>query len=509
MKDEGAMVRRVTQRSQRSSKRRSPERKTIWHWASSLIPYPLSLPYCRHLILGLVAAIAGILLSTLLSDPAQSQMPLPLAGGATTIHNRTSRAYEQPAPNLDEYWSDRHAVGDRAFEAAFVTAPANVNPGLGPLFNGTSCAGCHIKNGRGMPEKGQRVVRVSQLTTEANTEGVAETHGSLPLTSPHALETEPPGANAPPVVGIGSQVQEQGVYGYTPEAVVQITWQEQQGTYGDGASYSLRSPQLQLSLWDGTPLSDGVVFSNRIPQPVFGAGLLEAVPESEILRLADPEDGDRNGISGRPNRVWDIVQQTEALGRFGWKANTPTLLQQSASAYFNDMGVTNPLFPEADGSQDITRDILEAATAYVQTIAVPARALLDESQVQQGERLFSANCAVCHVADLHTGEHEVPALVNQTIHAYTDLLLHDMGSELADGRPDFQADGNEWRTPPLWGIGLAQTVLPYSGFLHDGRARTLEEAVLWHGGEAAASKEAFRTMSAEDRAALIRFLRSL
>lgn len=466
---------------------------------------PILFPH-RHLILGFVAAIAGIFLSTLLHLPAQSQISPPLAGGETTIQNRTSRAFEQPAPNLDAYWLDRHAVGDLAFEAAFVTAPANVNPGLGPLFNGTSCAGCHIKNGRGMPEKGQRVVRLSQLTVEkpAEDSGASPESGSF-----HALETEAPGENILPVLGIGTQVQEQGVYGYEPEAVVQLDWQEQQGTYGDGTAYSLRSPQIQLSLWDGTPFPEGVAISNRIPQPVFGAGLLEAVPESEILELADPEDGDRDSISGRPNRVWDVVQQAEALGRFGWKANTPTLLQQSASAYVNDMGVTNPLFPDTDNTQDINQDILEAAAVYVQTIAVPARTRLDSPQVQQGERLFAANCASCHVAELHTGEHEIPALANQTIHAYTDLLLHDMGSELADGRPDFLADGNEWRTPPLWGVGLTQTVLPYSGYLHDGRARTLEEAILWHGGEAATAKESFRTLSAEDRAALIQFLRSL
>jgi len=494
MRDE--MIKQLTRRRDRG---RSPHRKTFRKWASSLIPHP------SFLFLGLLAAIAGIFLSALLHLPAHSQISPPLAGGETTVQNRTSRAYEQPAPNLDNYWSDRHAAGDLAFEAAFVTAPANVNPGLGPLFNGTSCAGCHIKNGRGMPEKGQRVIRVSQLTAGETTGEYTSSEAS----SFHALEVEAPGENTPPVAGIGTQVQEQGVYGYAPEAVVQLTWQEQQGTYGDGTSYSLRSPQLHLSYWDGTPLPEGVALSNRIPQPVFGAGLLEAVPESEILGLADPEDGDRNGISGRPNQVWNVVLQTEALGRFGWKANTPTLLQQSASAYVGDMGVTNPLFPAADSTQDIDQDILEAAAIYVQTIAVPARTLLNDPQVQQGERLFASNCATCHVADLHTGDHEIPALAHQTIHAYTDLLLHDMGSELADGRPNFLADGNEWRTPPLWGIGLAQTVLPYSGYLHDGRARTLEEAILWHGGEAETAKETFRRMSAEDRAALVQFLRSL
>ncbi len=461
----------------------------------------------RYFMLGMGAAIAGMMLSVLLHVSAQAQAQtqplLALSGGDTTIRNRTSRAYEQPAPNLDNYWSDRHAVGDLAFEAAFVTAPANVNPGLGPLFNGTSCAGCHIKNGRGMPEKGQRVVRVSQLTDPLVTQ-------TLPADAAYSLEADAPGANAPPVLGMGTQIQEQGVYGYAPEAVIDVTWHEQQRTYADGTPYSLRSPQLDISRWDETALPDGIATSNRIPQPVFGVGLLEAVPASEILQLADPDDGDRDGISGRPNQVWDVVQRQEVLGRFGWKANTPNLLQQSASAYVNDMGVTNPLFPAADGTQDIDMDILKAAAIYVQTLAVPARTLFDDPQVQHGERLFAnANCAACHVAKLHTGEHEIPALADQTIHAYTDLLLHDMGSELADGRPDFLATGDEWRTPPLWGIGLVPVVLPYSGYLHDGRARTLEEAILWHGGEAEASREAFRTMSAEDRAALIQFLRSL
>jgi CxxC motif-containing protein (DUF1111 family) len=456
----------------------------------------------RYILLGLGAAIAGMLLAALLHLPAQSQILLLLAGGETTIQNRTSRAYEQPAPNLNEYWADRHAVGDLAFEAAFVTAPANVNPGLGPLFNGTSCAGCHIKNGRGMPEKGQRVVRVSQLAGKATP--------PLPPDHFYSPEATAPGSNTPPVPGLGNQIQEQGVYGYPPEASVEVTWQDQSGTYADGSSYSLRSPQIHISRLDGASISENIAASNRIPLPVFGAGLLEAIPESDILQLADPDDQDHDGISGRPNWVWDVVQQDEVLGRFGWKANTPNLLQQSASAYVNDMGVTNPLFPETDGTYDIDMDILKAAAIYVQTLAVPARTMLDDPRVQRGKQLFAdANCAACHVAELHTGDHEISALVDQTIHAYTDLLLHDMGPGLADNRPDFQASGSEWRTTPLWGLGLVQTVLPYSGYLHDGRARTLEEAILWHGGEAEESKEAFRTLSADDRAALVQFLRSL
>ncbi|MEO0532695.1 MAG: di-heme oxidoredictase family protein [Cyanobacteria bacterium P01_A01_bin.123] len=457
--------------------------------------------WVHRLVLGLGTAIAGIVVSTLLHLPVQAQLS-PLSGGDTTLNIRSSQAYTQPAPNLDEFWDDRHAAGDLAFEAAFVTSPANVNPGLGPLFNSSSCVGCHINNGRGLQEKGQRVVRVSQLDTAANT--------ALPPVHPYAAEAVAPTANTPPVPGLGTQVQEQGIYGNPPEARIEITWQDEAGTYGDGSPYTLRSPELTLSPWDGKPLSEGVVISNRIPLPVFGLGLLEAVSEEVVLQSADPEDLDGDGISGRPNRVWDVLQQTDVLGRFGWKANAPDLLQQTASAYANDMGVSNPLFPAADGTEDIDMDILEAATIYVQTLAVPARTEINDTQVRRGEQLFAdANCAACHLSELRTGPHEIPALVNQTIHPYTDLLLHNMGPDLADNRPDFQASGEEWRTPALWGLGLVQTVLPYSTYLHDGRARTIEEAILWHGGEAADAQEAFRTMDSVDRDALIAFLKSL
>ena len=457
--------------------------------------------WAHHIVLGVGTAIAGILCSVILQHPVQAEIP-PQAGGDTTLNIRSSQAYAQPAPNLDEFWDERHAAGDLAFEAAFVTAPANVNPGLGPLFNSSSCVACHFNNGRGLQEKGQRVVRVSQLATSEKATPSTE--------QPYAAEAVAPTANTLPVPGMGTQVQEQSIYGHPPEAVIEVTWQETAGTYGDNTPYALRSPHLALAPWDGTPLPEGVMVSNRIPLPVFGLGLLEAVSEETVLQLADPDDLNGDGISGRPNRVWDVIKQADDLGRFGWKANTPTLLQQSASAYANDMGVSNPLFPDIDGTEDIDMDILEAATIYVQTLAVPARTAMDSPQVQQGEQLFAnANCAACHLSTLRTGPHEIPALVNQTFHPYTDLLLHDMGPELADNRPDFQASGTEWRTTPLWGLGLAQTVLPYSSYLHDGRARTLEEAILWHGGEAKASQEAFRTMDQSDRDALIAFLKSL
>lgn len=434
--------------------------------------------------LTLCAALA--LLSGCDSEP-------PRAGGATTIDDRTSLAFAQPAPNLTPEELARHRAGDSAFAAVFVPGVAPVNPGLGPLYNNTSCNGCHLRNGRGMPVMGtgpqrtQLLVRVSLPTGTLN---------------------HPNGAV--PVPGLGTQIADQAVYGHKPEASVALTWEESSGTYGDGTAFSLRKPRIQITPADGSALPRDMLTSLRLPPPVFGLGLLEAVPAATLRSLQDASDKDSDGISGRLNEVWDVQAQALAPGRFGLKANSPNLLQQSAEAYVNDMGITNPLFPEADGTHDLSQETLEAAVFYAQSLGVPARAALEDTEVQRGEELFhSASCDSCHRETLKTGDHPLPELSQQTIHPYTDLLLHDMGPGLADGRPDGVADGTEWRTSPLWGLGVTQTVLPYASYLHDGRARTLEEAILWHDGEAARSKERFRTMPAPDRVALVKFLNSL
>ncbi len=442
----------------------------------------------KFIAIVLFAIAAGILLSQTLHLSSIFRQPTsPNSGGNLTVLNRSSRAFSQPAPNLTPAEVEQHGDGDAAFDAVFVTPPALVNAGLGPVFNNASCTGCHIKDGRGMPQMGQSLVRVSLPQGKAAIPG-----------------------DAVPVPGIGTQIRDQAVYGHQPDARVQVQWQEQVGQYADGTAYSLRSPQLNITRPDGKPLPPGTLTSLRVPPPVFGTGLLEAVPEADILALADAEDKNGDGISGHPNYVWDVQTKQKALGRFGLKANTPNLLQQTAAAYVNDMGVTSPLFPEQDGTSEIDRKILEDTTFYTQTLGVPARTLLDDPQVQKGEKLFAqANCATCHINTLKTGNSPIVSIAYQTIHPYTDLLVHDMGQGLADKRPDFDASGSEWRTSPLWGVGLTQTVLPYSGFLHDGRARTLAEAILWHGGEAEASKETFRTMAKVDRDALVKFLTAL
>ena len=258
---------------------------------------------------------------------------------------------------------------------------------------------------------------------------------------------------------------------------------------------------------------------------VIGLGLLEAIPEETLKAWADPDDADQDGISGRINYVDNVLTGELSVGRFGWKSNQPTLRQQSASAFFGDIGITSPMFPEENrsshqpeamqavsgGQPELSKEFLDKLTFYVQTLAVPARRNLDDPMVIRGEQVFKqANCTACHKPEVITGVHdEVEALSLQKIRPYTNLLLHDMGPGLADHRPDFQANGREWRTPPLWGIGLVKTVNKHTFFLHDGRARNLMEAILWHGGEAEASKEYVRQLPKADREALIAFLESL
>jgi CxxC motif-containing protein (DUF1111 family) len=309
------------------------------------------------------------------------------------------------------------------------------------------------------------------------------------------------------------------------EGRVRVLWTAVPGSYADGESYSLRRPTLEFSGLAFGPLAADVLTSARVAPQMIGLGLLEALDEATILALADPDDDDADGISGRPNYVWDPAAQALALGRFGWKANQAGLRQQNAGAFLGDIGITSSLHAEQNcpstqaectaaqsgGDPELSEDLLDDMTTYTRLLAVPARRNVDDAEVLAGREQFHAlGCADCHVPNLHTGALEdFPELSEQSIWPYTDLLLHDMGQGLADGRPDFEADGSEWRTPPLWGIGLFAVVNDHTFYLHDGRARNLAEAVLWHGGEAESAKQAFVEADASDRAALLRFLESL
>jgi CxxC motif-containing protein (DUF1111 family) len=426
-------------------------------------------------------------------DEVQTNTEGPPPGGDTTFDDRTGSAFENPAPNLNDQDFAHHLDGDVAFEATFVSAPAEVNPGLGPVFNNTACAACHVRNGRGLPVAGTGNQGSAALVRVSLASGTPDVPGG-----------------AVPVPGLGTQIQDHAIFGVTPEAKVVIEWIEEPGAFpSDGAPYSLRRPKVTILLAGGQLLPKEAMTSLRVPPPVFGLGLLEAVPEAALRALEDPNDTDGDGISGRLNEVYSVTAGGSRVGRFGWKSNQPDLLQQAAAAYVDDMGVTNPLFPEPGGGSDIDDRTLTEAAFYTQTLAVPRRGQIDD-QVRRGEQLFIASkCGSCHTPTLTTEHHEISALANQTIYPYTDLLLHNMGFDLADGRPDFAASGTEWRTPPLWAIGLTARVLGDAAYLHDGRARDLVEAILWHGGEAESSKERFRQMAPSDRNALIRFLDSL
>ena len=434
----------------------------------------------------------------------KSELTIPLAGGETTIFDASSHAFSIPAPNLSAAALEKHLEGDVEFEAVFVTAPAVVNPGLGPIYNNVSCINCHSRDGRGKPPSdNEELVSLLFRLSLPNNNKVMD--GKQPI----------------PVPGYGTQLNNRAIYGTPAEGNVDIAYTEQPLITSDDTKVHLRYPSYTIT--DAYhPLPENIEVSPRVAPVVFGLGLLEAIPQENILSNADESDVNQDGISGKPNLVWDVVKKQYVLGRFGWKANQPNLLQQVASAYHDDMGLTTSLFQmenskgqsqhtDVSTSPEVSDEILDVVTFYVQTLAVPARRNVDDPKVIQGEQLFAqAQCATCHTPTHRTGVFPgIPSVSNQTIHPYTDLLLHDMGPDLADNRPDFQATGTEWRTPPLWGIGLVRTVNGHTNFLHDGRARDLLEAILWHGGEAEKSRDMTLEMSQTERDALIAFLESL
>ena len=442
-----------------------------------------------------------------INDAAIDALLTELLGGATTAFADNRNAFSFSARNLTNLERRTFEVGDSFFEQNWVTAPASTaaRDGLGPTFNAQSCSSCHVLDGRGRPplddydpERGL-LFRISIPGTDAN---------GGPLPDPN----------------YGGQLQDRAILTAPAEGRFRIAYDVIHGSYGDGEPYTLLSPRYSFADLKFGPLHPDAMVSPRIAPVTFGAGLLEAIPESDILAMSDPDDADGDGISGRPNMVWDTRRGGPALGRFGWKANVATVEQQVAGAFLGDIGITSPLFPDENcpaaqtdcqaapngGAPEIPAERLAQVVFYNQTLAVPAMRDVADPQVRQGAALFlQAGCAACHTPRYTTGEHPVAALSHQAILPYTDLLLHDMGEGLADGRPDFRANGREWRTPPLWGIGLLDNVNGHTRLLHDGRARSIAEAILYHDGEGLAAREAFRNMSRAEREAVLRFLESL
>ncbi|AXI44723.1 thiol oxidoreductase [Sulfitobacter sp. SK012] len=444
------------------------------------------------------------------------------AGAATVRVLKSADAFSQPSDNISFEDELDFKVGNGLFRKLWVSSPSSTlaSDGLGPLYNARSCQRCHIKDGRGHPPEGPDDNSISmflRVSIPGNPEdAVAEIEGYL------ATLPEP---------NYGSQLQDFAIQGYVAEYALEITYEEEILTLAEGQTVSLRHPTYAAGNLGYGPLHPDAMLSPRVAPQMIGMGLLEAIPAADILAGTDPEDADGDGISGRANIVWSAVHDQPMLGRFGLKAGSPTVQEQSASAFLGDIGISSPIFTAGAGEcTDLQTDCqtaihgdgddrgteidalgLELVTFYSRNLGVPARRNVGDAQVLRGKELFyDTGCTACHKPSFVTHRLEnQPEQSFQLIWPYTDMLLHDMGPGLADNRPEARATGQEWRTPPLWGIGLTEQVSGHTYFLHDGRARSLLEAVMWHGGEAQDQRDAVIEMSTEDRDAIISFLESL
>jgi len=459
------------------------------------------------------------------ADAAQALFARPAAdaqpGGKTTVFSNGRNAFSLPAANLNDAERTRFVVGNSFFKRNWVQAPASTTArdGLGPHFLARSCGGCHVQDGRAQPPDFHNPLAPQPFA------GLL-LRLSVPGTDAHG------GPKHEPVYG--DQFNTMGIHGVQGEGEVHLSYERIEGQYADGTPYTLEKPRYHLRNLAYGPMAPDVMVSPRIAPQVIGLGLLEAIPEAEILANAQAQAANTGPIKGQPNYVWDAYAERMVLGRFGWKANVGSLAHQTAGAFLGDIGITSSRFPQqtctpaqkdclaapngnAKGQQGVEIEdyALDDVIFYQSTLAPAARRNAQDEGVLRGEALFhAAQCAQCHRPSYRTGTAlfprlSSPALSGQDITPYTDLLLHDMGEALADGRPDFAANGRQWRTPPLWGIGLLPAVNDHQRLLHDGRARGVAEAILWHGGEAEAAREQFRHLPAPDRAALVQFVESL
>lgn len=449
-------------------------------------------------------------------------------GGDTTVHLRQP-SFVEPANNLSRLRQQAFYIGRSFFRDPWVIAPSATQDrdGLGPLFNARSCSSCHPRGGRGQTPANSTTPMLS-LFLRLSLPGKDQKKGVVP---------EPTYGDQLQVRGISVKnnfglARKNGIFegdGIIGEAHAYIEYSALPGHFADGENWVLRKPTYKIRAAAWGDIHPHTLVSPRLAPSLAGLGLLEAIDEKDILALADPDDKNNDGISGRANQVWDIAQGKTVLGRFGLKANQPNLLQQTAAALRNDIGITNHLFKRqpcttrqtlcqqarsgASPGDDveITPALLDAITFFGRMLAVNKRRDWNKPIVLAGRTLFyQAKCHACHTPHFVTSEFAIePELAKQTISPYSDLLLHDMGKALADGRPDFLATGNEWRTAPLWGIGLQQQISGKAFYLHDGRARTISEAILWHGGEAEDSKTRFTAMNKKQRQALLAFVKSL
>lgn len=465
-----------------------------------------------------------------------------LSGGDATVMLTTASAFERSSANLGGGMTRTFNLGNDFFKTPWVPnrSSTSLRDGLGPHFNNNACQDCHIRDGRGHAPN----VSVSEDGTDFSSILIRASKSNITDEQKNQMLS-----SLIPNVGdsvVGGQLQHLSNPNIKTEAALRVSYENIEVSFADGFTVQLRKPTWHMEsgyLDEGLDFDMDTVFSARVASPMIGLGLLALISEGDILAKQDIEDSNSDGISGKANYVWSIEKDTVNLGRFGWKAGQPSIKEQAAGAFLGDMGLTTALRPDencifhqidcinaSNGNGDSTRDydyevsdqVLDVVVFYSSHLAVPARRNAYDVQVQEGKRLFSeAGCDACHTASYVTASSEdFPELSQQTIFPYTDMLLHDMGEDLADfskaNQPigedilvEFLASATEWRTPPLWGLGLTHTVDPKATFLHDGRARTILEAVLWHGGEAKASRDKVLLFSETEREALLAFLRDL
>lgn len=465
-------------------------------------------------------------IAAVLAPPADFTRPEPFeakpAGAATVRAITTADAFSQHSANMPFGREMDFKLGNALFRKTWVAAPASTlaSDGLGPLYNARACQDCHLKDGRGHTPPTPGASRVSMFLR------LSTLGGPTPEGIPDWIATQPDPT-------YGGQLQDLAAPGHAAEGRMDISWTETPVILPDGTAIPLRAPSYSFADPAYGPPADGLLISPRVAPQMIGLGLLEAIPAADILALADEDDRNHDGISGRPQIVPSVEYGTPMLGRFGLKAGAATVREQSAAAFAGDMGLSTPLHPAPwgdctrgeqtclnalHGQEPGTRDGLEVdapsldlVTFYARNLGVPERRDIDDPQVLRGKEVFhSTGCQSCHTPKYVTHRlTDQPEQSFQLIWPYTDLLLHDMGEGLADHRPEGRASGAEWKTPPLWGIGLTEQVSGHSEYLHDGRARSLLEAILWHGGEAQSQRDAVAALPTPDRQALLAFLESL
>lgn len=483
----------------------------------------------------LVPLLAGVL--AVRSGPASSAPELGKAvfeegeqwpGGTATsrqgVDNRDAFSHFSHGIGFEGEMNFR--IGNSVFRRLWVSSPSSTkaSDGLGPLYNARGCQNCHLKDGRGRPPAANWPddTAVSFLLKLAIPPETDEQKALLRERKANFI--------GDPVYG--KQLQNVAIQGHAAEGQPHITYSDIKVELAGGEAVTLRRPKYSVTNLGYGPMHPEVRLSPRVAPQMIGVGLIEAIPEADIRAGADPDDANGDGISGRVNEVWSLTESRVTLGRFGWKAGVASVRDQTGIAAAHDIGLSNPLVaaPSGDctsaqqvcldaphgnsdhtGGVELGGELFDLVVFYSENLAVPARRDPKDATVLKGKGLFhQVGCAACHRPSFKTGEHaEQPHLANQTIWPYSDFLIHDMGEGLADGWPEGDASGREWRTAPLWGIGLTETVVGHTLLLHDGRARNVEEAILWHGGEAQAARDGYAALSPEERAALLKFVNSL